>query len=723
MPLSALTSRDALRQAVAEFDEIGRDRFLAKYGFGRSRAYFALIDGKRYDAKAIVGAAYGFQYPEQGALTARDFSGGEYTVQRKLEELGFDVVVDPRVGQIRKRFTRLTTGTLQDGRPAPHKALLALVALRHLSEGKPRLIVPSELANELEAILRRALPDVQNPSPWEPIWRLEPNVWEVVGSDGDLRTASTPSGPPIERLRQSDVRCGFIAEVYDALIEDSRWRLRVEDALINTYLTTIPQDLVAEVAGRGSTTGRVWWVNQGKTYREEQAGGYVWAPVVTKRGTPVAHHTAVGDLSAGDIVVHYSGTAIRALGRVSSAPEVRSRPPELPGEPWNNEGRQADVEYFPLSSPIALAELGDRPLSVGPFDSAGAVKQGYLFELPGEWAAELRHRFVDRWPSGSPWGTAQYWLFQANPRHWDLAEHLRTWKVGDVEDWTLSRHAADVRDGEDVALFASGPDGGILAFGRLDGEPYQRERPSWRDAGAPPTERSINVELVRALPNPIGRATLAAHAVLRDLAVLRAPQGTNYRMTDNEWRAVQTLVAGTGDRLEQFVSWALRFRDDPSFRVDEIDFKLTISERMRHAITDMREGTDDWQRNLRRAFGAPNNLTSFRVHQPYVDWVSERPDVAITNLDTLWNDDVEIVERVDRFASSLPDTVPPGPGGRTSLASLLLMAHDVHRFPPYRWTPVDTADRLLGRDAQPEAAGERYGYLLELLDELIERSH
>ena len=78
--------------------------------------------------------------------------------------------------------------------------------------------------------------------------------------------------------------------------------------------------------------------------------------------------------------------------------------------------------------------------------------------------------------------------------------------------------------------------------------------------------------------------------------------------------------------------------------------------------------------------------------------------------------------RVDDFTASLPETIPAGLGGRTSLASVLLMAHDAHRFPPYRWTPVDTADRLLRRDAQPEAAGARYEYLLELLDDLIERS-
>jgi hypothetical protein len=46
-----------------------------------------------YDSKAIVGAAYGHQHRERGPLRAADFSGGEATVQAKLNELGFEVVV------------------------------------------------------------------------------------------------------------------------------------------------------------------------------------------------------------------------------------------------------------------------------------------------------------------------------------------------------------------------------------------------------------------------------------------------------------------------------------------------------------------------------------------------------------------------------------------------------------------------------------------------------
>ncbi len=95
MPLEDLTSRDAVLSAVAEFDAIGQDAFLAKYGFGPARRYFLEVGHKLYDSKAIVGAAYGFQYPDRGPLKPQEFTGGQRTVQAKLEQLGFTMRVLP----------------------------------------------------------------------------------------------------------------------------------------------------------------------------------------------------------------------------------------------------------------------------------------------------------------------------------------------------------------------------------------------------------------------------------------------------------------------------------------------------------------------------------------------------------------------------------------------------------------------------------------------------
>jgi hypothetical protein len=71
---------------------MGRRNFLKKYGFGSAREYFLVVDGERFDSKAIIGAAHGYEFPAQGPLRHGKFSGGEATVERKLHELGFDTV-------------------------------------------------------------------------------------------------------------------------------------------------------------------------------------------------------------------------------------------------------------------------------------------------------------------------------------------------------------------------------------------------------------------------------------------------------------------------------------------------------------------------------------------------------------------------------------------------------------------------------------------------------
>src|SRR6266487_620908 len=90
MPLEALTSREAVLAAIAEFDELGRDAFLARYGFSPARDVVVLHEGRRYDSKPIVGAARGHQHPNLGPLRHTEFSGGRPTIA-KLEQLGFEV--------------------------------------------------------------------------------------------------------------------------------------------------------------------------------------------------------------------------------------------------------------------------------------------------------------------------------------------------------------------------------------------------------------------------------------------------------------------------------------------------------------------------------------------------------------------------------------------------------------------------------------------------------
>ncbi len=89
----ALLTRDAVLAALEEFARLGRTLFLERYGFGRARDYFVRhpATGVLCDSKAIVGAAFGHQFPAEGPLKPADFSGGEATVATVLTALGFDI--------------------------------------------------------------------------------------------------------------------------------------------------------------------------------------------------------------------------------------------------------------------------------------------------------------------------------------------------------------------------------------------------------------------------------------------------------------------------------------------------------------------------------------------------------------------------------------------------------------------------------------------------------
>jgi 5-methylcytosine-specific restriction enzyme A len=76
MPLSAITSADPVHRAIREFDAIGREAFLAKYGFGPSTRYLVDVGGRLYDSKALLGAAHQWASPEGRPPGPEDFSGG-----------------------------------------------------------------------------------------------------------------------------------------------------------------------------------------------------------------------------------------------------------------------------------------------------------------------------------------------------------------------------------------------------------------------------------------------------------------------------------------------------------------------------------------------------------------------------------------------------------------------------------------------------------------------
>lgn len=66
---------EAIARAVAEFDRLGREVFLARYGYRKASRFMLKVGRRLYDSKAIIGCAA--QWSGLGRpLRASEFSGG-----------------------------------------------------------------------------------------------------------------------------------------------------------------------------------------------------------------------------------------------------------------------------------------------------------------------------------------------------------------------------------------------------------------------------------------------------------------------------------------------------------------------------------------------------------------------------------------------------------------------------------------------------------------------
>lgn len=288
---------------------------------------------------------------------------------------------------------------------------------------------------------------------------------------------------------------------------------------------------------RPSGTG-YWWVNQGSTYEEESAGGYVWASKETDR--TIQHHENVARLKPGDRILHYAGQAIRAVSTVSAPPVEVDGEIQSASIPTKRYGYLAHTEYERLSPPVPISSLEARWRTAehGPFDKNGNVKQVYLEEA----SRALFERVTE------PQQPAQAWLFQANPKFFDVRGLLAQVQPGDTEEWTVTQYAKDLRVGDPVVIWASGPDGGVLAVTEIAGPVVARpDAPVWKQ-GTPDDDGqgslAVPLRFTRILSEAVRRTVIAQHPVLKEMQVMRTPNGTNFKVTQEEWAALQELMDG-----------------------------------------------------------------------------------------------------------------------------------------------------------------------------------
>lgn len=245
MDLTPIT-REAVLEAMAECDRIGRDRFLERYGFERARRYFLYHDGLHYDSKAIVGVAH--RHVAGRPLTADEFSGGRQTVGRLLTNLGFEVVIDEPASPQQRLFDQL--GKLRvahtlDG-AARHQPITLLWALGRAAHHRPRLVSWRDAHPELRGLMLEYGRASSKPTPEYPVLALaRTGLWELQGHVGPVPAAH---GNPITWLDEQNPSCGLTIWAYELIAFDEAARTEAVKTLEDLFFDgAAPERLLQEV--------------------------------------------------------------------------------------------------------------------------------------------------------------------------------------------------------------------------------------------------------------------------------------------------------------------------------------------------------------------------------------------------------------------------------------------------------------------------------------------
>jgi len=137
------------------------------------------------------------------------------------------------------------------------------------------------------------------------------------------------------------------------------------------------------------------------------------------------------------------------------------------------------------------------------------------------------------------------WIFQANPRFFDLQGSLKELKEF---RWSVNQHPDKVQVGDTVYLWQSGQDAGILAIAKVLSLPEEmpedeRAKPFINDptkfAGKALRTR-LHVEQV--FKELLLKENFLDHPILSKLTIIRSPYMTNYPLTVEQGKALADMV-------------------------------------------------------------------------------------------------------------------------------------------------------------------------------------
>ncbi|MDF0593386.1 AAA family ATPase [Methanotrichaceae archaeon M04Ac] len=166
-----------------------------------------------------------------------------------------------------------------------------------------------------------------------------------------------------------------------------------------------------------------------------------------------------------------------------------------------------------------------------------------------------------------------YWIFQSNPKYYDLEKNLEGIKEEDLDNfnWTVNQYANQIQTGDVAYLWTSGKDAGILAVATVISDPYYMSEVDEEFISDKKKEEGkqqwVDLRIDHILPERIRRDDLIDHPTLGSMQIIRRPQGTNFMVTNEEAEALNALI----NRKPPEVYSLHQLAEDTGFDLETLD--------------------------------------------------------------------------------------------------------------------------------------------------------
>lgn len=150
-------------------------------------------------------------------------------------------------------------------------------------------------------------------------------------------------------------------------------------------------------------------------------------------------------------------------------------------------------------------------------------------------------------PPPPPPAGQNVWMFQANPKLFNLEHQLQVEGLEAIDAWKVAVFKDKMQPGDIALLWQAGKRAGIYAIAELTGPVFEvtvETADEFVEAGG----HKVPMRITQILDVPVTKARLLEEKSLANLHILKAPFGTNFKVTAEEWAVIEPLTHPVGPR-------------------------------------------------------------------------------------------------------------------------------------------------------------------------------